>query len=148
MGKFLYGIDSILLPDIYSVYTPELQKTHPFALIFNQSPFGYMGLYLTDSAPYGGRSPLGHERIEYQVGTNIVYYHALKDSKEWQFVKNDTWPDNDSAGLAGVWTNTDIFREDGSLYLAASDPVPVSPITPAAVMEGWAVGMAIRRSRT
>lgn len=26
------------------------------------------------------------------------------------------------------WTNTDIYKPEGTLYLAASDPVPVSPV--------------------
>lgn len=28
-----------------------------------------------------------------------------------------------------IWTNTDILKEDGSVYLAASDPVPVGVLT-------------------
>ena len=43
------------------------------------------------------------------------------------------------------WTNTDIYNEDGTLYLAASIPVPVNPPNPTAMMMGYMVGQAIRK---
>lgn len=48
------------------------------------------------------------------------------------------------------WTNTDIYNEDGTLYLAASDPIPVTA-APAPnmlyMLMGWLIGRAIARSR-
>ena len=48
-----------------------------------------------------------------------------------------------------VWSNTDIYNEDGTLYLAASDPVPVSPVklNPALLVQSFFTGQALRRSR-
>jgi hypothetical protein len=47
------------------------------------------------------------------------------------------------------WTNTDILNEDGSLYLAASDPIPVGgePIDPTSFMQGWLVGRRLAGMR-
>ena len=48
------------------------------------------------------------------------------------------------------WTNTDILNEDGTLYLAASDPIPVTitaPIDPTSLLMGYRVGQMIRGMR-
>ena len=49
-----------------------------------------------------------------------------------------------------IWTNHDILNEDGSLYLAASDPVPVTsaqPIDPNSMLAGYLVGCRLRSMR-
>ena len=46
-----------------------------------------------------------------------------------------------------VWANFDIYNEDGSIYMAASEPIPVGatkPIDPMSMLMGWRVGQAIR----
>lgn len=46
-----------------------------------------------------------------------------------------------------VWTDTDLYRPDGTLYLAASAPIPVNPaptLDPTALLMGWQVGNRIR----
>lgn len=44
-----------------------------------------------------------------------------------------------------VWTNTDLYRPDGALYLAASTPVPV--LNPSVLMQGFMMGDAVKRMR-
>ena len=46
-----------------------------------------------------------------------------------------------------VWSNYDILDEDGTLYLAASEPVPVTAQNPAAMLAGFQLGAAISRMR-
>lgn len=49
-----------------------------------------------------------------------------------------------------VWANFDIYASDGTLYLAASDPIPVTtaaPIDPTSFMQGWLVGRRIAAMR-
>ena len=48
-----------------------------------------------------------------------------------------------------VWTNHDILNLDGTTYLAASDPIPVSSFTPdpISMTMGWLVGRRIAGQR-
>ena len=47
-----------------------------------------------------------------------------------------------------MWTNEPIYYEDGvTLYLAASDPVPVTQLNPAALMQGFTTMLSLRRNR-
>lgn len=47
-----------------------------------------------------------------------------------------------------VWTNTDLYRSDGTLYLAASDPVPVvTTPDPKSMLTAWLVGRRIAKQR-
>lgn len=60
----------------------------------------------------------------------------------------------DYSGLV-IWTNCDIYYKtaeeygelSGKLFMAASDPVPVTTINPSALLETFFKGQAIRRSR-
>jgi hypothetical protein len=47
------------------------------------------------------------------------------------------------------WTSTDLMNEDGTLYLAASEPVPVSDLTPdpTSMLMGWLTGRRIASQR-
>ena len=45
-----------------------------------------------------------------------------------------------------IWANHDIFYEDGSLARAGSVPVP--QLNPAALMQGFATMLSLRRNRT
>lgn len=130
MPKYLYnGVGP--LPDIYSVYTPELQKQYPHAYVATHTQNG--GYYLLlDDIPKNTLAPLWSD----------VAFEA----------KNEQWLEGAStSGLSYriIWCNTDIVGEDGTLYLAASAPVPVSPvqINPAAFMQGFLAGQALRRNR-
>ena len=76
----------------------------------------------------------------------IMYFHNLDLSESG----DGYWEDY---GLAGnqvyrpFWTNHDILTSDGTLYLAASDPVPVTTINPSALLQWFFVGDAIKRNR-
>ena len=145
MADFIYN--GARLTDIYSVYTPELQKSHPFAFVTENH--GNYHLYLS-TVPLTRRLD-GYQYMERTESGSVIAY-KLKDS-EWQ-----RYPENDheitSGNGIGFWTfivlhwsNFDIYNSDGTLYLAASDPVPVTTINPSALMQGFFVGDAIKRMR-
>ena len=48
-----------------------------------------------------------------------------------------------------VWTNTDLYLPDGTLYLAASEPVPIlaPTIEPLSMWMGWKAGNWVARQR-
>ena len=67
------------------------------------------------------------------------------DFTENQYSASGTW-----FSRPIIWANFDILNADGSVYLAASEPVPVGSVTarnPAAMLMGFQLGTAIRRMR-
>ena len=117
-----------VLPNIESVYTPELQETYPYALInrenYNRHDDGWLYLYLTDkpvSTAIGNLYARGANYIAYKVHT----YAEVVTQATWEFVKSD------KVGEEGIfateqwamWTNTDLRHEFSHIILAASDCV-------------------------
>lgn len=51
--------------------------------------------------------------------------------------------------LKGIWANHDILKEDGTVYLAASEPIPVSTWKPdpISMVLGWLVGRRLAGQR-
>lgn len=105
---------------------PNWDKTkYPFAVLFKGSGNSYT-LWVTSYAPYFGY-PEGYTS-KYLVWANPVSLERYKpDTGEFLFYNSGEHNDLTTAyGGAGViWTNTDILNEDGSVWFAASDPVPV-----------------------
>ena len=100
--------------------------------------------------PHYDYSVGGKYCIGYKAGS--VRYRVLEPIIEESVWENGTEYENDGVAteLENVkWANFDVLNEDGTLYLAASDPVPVSPVlNPAAMMQCFLVGQALRRNRT
>lgn len=65
----------------------------------------------------------GKHSIGIPAGTD--HYYMREESGEWVYEKSVAGP----AVVVKVedvkWSNFDILNEDGSVYLAASDPIPV-----------------------
>ena len=64
----------------------------------------------------------------------------------------DTWElaANTNIGyIKPFWANYDVLNEDGTIYLAATEPVPVGgePIDPTSFMQGWLVGRRLAGMR-
>lgn len=61
------------------------------------------------------------------------------------------WVENSNDNAIGyvVWSNTDVYDSTGTLYLAATDPIPVGkPITdPLSFAMGWQLGCRLRAQR-
>lgn len=93
-------------------------------------------------------------------GVTGAYYLKLSDTAittdsdgnavNPQYIANGTesWSENTVITVTGevIWTNYDVYTTDGTLYLSASDPIPVgTPITdPLSFMMGWQLGQRLR----
>ena len=117
---FLYGTCDTPLPDIYSVYTPELQKQFPYAYMFI-SAWGSPTFGIATARPYssdGKKMAIPpHDRIA------VMCSNALDKWAELTDVHN--FPNGITDHLFPFWTNFDLKSEDGTLYLAASEPIPI-----------------------
>ena len=141
-----YLYNGIELPDIYGVYTKELQKTHPFAYI--GQGMGYF-LYLT-TAPFkvDQNGPLQSAQAGAVSGTGLILYNASPWSTEWTKLSEGE-VDGDYTYWNPFWANYEVKTLGGATYLEPSDPVPVSPVqlNPADVVQGYFVGIAVKRMR-
>ena len=122
---------------------PEWDKeTYPYALIYKSS-FGGHVLFLTDV-----------------VGTytsSVVYYNGVRidcdcaqGETEWSdFSDAMSFERYIAASTHYVWANYDILKGDGTLYLAASDPIPVTApaLDPLSMWLGWKAGNWVARQR-
>lgn len=111
-----YLYNGVQLPKL-----PEWDKeTYPYAYISREVEWvgdsHYRVLYMT-------RNPLTineNEEVQMPDGNATCLIYAPYTT--WGAVNESTWSTN---GFAPVWTNTDILYEDGSVAIAASEPVPV-----------------------
>lgn len=133
MGNYLYnGVELPALPEWD-------KKTHPYAYI---------------SEDVEGRIVFRMQKTLTVTATNSIY-------TDWEYMHytfdGTTWGDYYEGYSPGyidldlfniIWTNTNIFNYDGTLHLAASEPVPVSPVpqlNPAALMQGFATMLSLRK---
>ena len=82
------------------------------------------------------------------VGSCVVY-ECLNSSTAWSETDSyDTSPD--SLCRPPVWASYDMYDANGTLYLAASEPTPVTSAPapdPTSMLMGWLVGRAIAGQR-
>lgn len=94
---------------------PERDETaYPYAYILKNMWGSYMLLFSTSPATHDAGSEEGYYSI-----SGLKFYGREGDPE---------WEPQGTAGLQlgrGIWCNTPLYNYDGSLYLAASDPVPV-----------------------
>lgn len=90
---------------------------------------GSYDLYLTPKLPVVKQLPTGYgdntgDWLCNVMGGQIWCYKP--DLGAWAFKMN---LETDEVGIwsfgQGLWSSHDVYNEDGSLYLAASDPIPV-----------------------
>lgn len=139
---YLYGPDKVRLPDIFSVYTPDLQAKYPHAcLIYSKATDQYI-LYAT---PVPGYVYWALLRESVSMGSGLPQYLAARtpegSTSEW-IDRSPEYTDPEATGgypvnfyaESFVWSNHDIYYPDeyshdptlaGTLKFAASDPVPV-----------------------
>lgn len=119
-----YLYNGVRLPEL-----PEWDREkYPYALIGaypNEDGYGISGnLYLTSKVEFGY-----NKYNVWSIATEYIFpFDANSDyPTEWQ-------PGREYSGSPGVnvidWANFDLLDEDGSVYLAASEPVPVDPDEP------------------
>ena len=143
--QYLYN--GTKLPDIYTVYTPELQEQYPFAVI-GKGIFGYgdfytlrafaeNAYYFSNNASFGGSSD----------GTPVPAFTSTLNAGDTAWGEPKFLENSNAAQAGTVWTNFDWVRANGNIFMAASTPVPVPVLNPSVLMQGFMMGDAVKRMR-
>lgn len=126
MGKFYYN--ELLLPDIESVYTPKVQKTHPYAWVYEGSL--HKAILCFSNLPW--------------VCTGNTTYTDGEIIKSYLYKRMDTWSELEPIIETNFilsppdWSNHDVLYKDSTdVYLYKSDPIPA---TPKAALMGYLMG--------
>jgi hypothetical protein len=134
-----YSYNGVELPAL-----PEWDKeTYPYACIVYDD--GVTRLIVSNIAPLYWRRDDNSEGITAPtIGTKAQYYEAMGEL--WEHKGNFPLLYNGLDSCSWVWANTDILdKESGNVYLAASEPVPVTDHN--ALTQGWIVGKRLAAQR-
>ena len=113
------------LPDIYTVYTPELQKLYPFVFI-NLLDIGAIKRATLYCLPELGYNYANNNWCINLSGLTYLTASVKIGGSEWgSFSEESGGTGFVVSNLEDGWANFDVRNENGSVYLAASDPVPV-----------------------
>jgi hypothetical protein len=138
-----YLYNGIKLPDVGGVRTDKI--TYPNATMVGYTD-GDKILLLSTAPLYKGR-----HGATIPAGASAIGYKVVGDA--WE--QYNTWEPSeyDSSYTAWGsniwWASYDLLNEDGSVYLAASEPVPVGgePIDQQSYLMGWRVGQLLQGMR-
>lgn len=162
MGNYLYnGVPLPVLPDTGLQYAAIWRKSTDlivdpvrYGLVVSSEPIYWVDGSSVDS--------LGVISAANTISFEANVYADVPNATEWVEVsRNENYTGGVNEGYDALWANHDVFvctyssllnkyTVTETLYLDASDPVPVSPVpqlNPAALMQGYMVGQAIRRNR-
>ena len=145
MSTFLYN--GIPLPDINEVWTDKEKCKSAFvrkAGAAEGSEVEYR-LVLAASAECGYN---GKDTV--QMWHPTVTYKLLSDNWEKIGESDTVGFGTGYANALIIWSSFDVLNADGTLYLAASEPIPVNPappIDPTSLLMGWLVGKRIAAMR-
>lgn len=153
MANYLYN--GVELPDIHTVYTPEIQEQYPYAVLRASIDGQSYGLYLSEELPYfkeDGTLIIAYANLSQLISVRNLRYNFWRDpipgmGDGWGVGHYSTigvYVDKEDVNRV-FWTNTDILNLDGSVFLAASDPVPT--YDPTALLQGYLVGCRLRAQR-
>lgn len=125
-----YLYNGVELPDINEAWTDEVKETHPYAVIeyatITASGYHIANLIIAPSCT-GGYSVFGDATVVYADGylfRQIGWYDTDGIPTTWG--EPTTVTSSQTRGAeATKWTSTDILNSDGTVYLAASAPIPV-----------------------
>ena len=135
---------------------PEWDKeTYPYALIDHYGwPGGRMRAHLVF---YSQPAETGYnddgDRADWVriIGPRIEYdlfYPEDTIPYDYDWVANSGNPLNGSANRGAIWSNVDIYLDNGTLYIAASEPILVADyIDQASFLQGWLVGRRLAGMR-
>lgn len=138
-------------PDINSVWTDELKAQYPYAYMYEAVGFDLTGVVFTSFEMYRD----GRRTLAKTAGSMVYASHMPPIYDNWQLddevteVKVDDIMFDLDADIQldkpFHWTSHDILNEDGSVYLAASEPIPVNPVTPSKpfCLRSWLTGFAL-----
>lgn len=141
-----YLYNGVELPNINAVYTKEIQGQYPYAVIASLKEDYTMGLYEEYVLFVSNTQPIFDGSIVFLTGTYKLYKYNSTEVTVWTEQENNT-DKYINRFYDTVWCNNDILNSDGTLYLAASDPVPVNPTVPKVTLhpESFLRGVEIGR---
>ena len=124
--------NGVRLPDIYTVYTPELQAEYPHALIIHYpyddgTSLSLLQVFSTPFVTVDYTEKYGYVSVQVEDGGAYMEWQYQSDEyTDWMGsnipITSDTWETRTTKIL---WSNTTIYNPDGTVYMEASDPVPV-----------------------
>ena len=124
MANYLYN--GIELPDINEVWTDK--ETYPYGFITYSEPHGYLVCIMSFVTLVDYYTAAG-ENVKGLIASTsgVCSFYRLSDFSVVGAPVRDCYAGQHILPLdIGVfWSNFDILYEDGTVYLAASDPVPV-----------------------
>jgi len=128
MSKYLYN--GIELPAL-----PEWDKTtYPYAILYLKSSGLYMFSVCNKPFSYGTIEGFSFVGVWAEYNNAYKIYRVSEDLTQFELLNENEnnggyySPCETSHGDMLIWTNTDILNADGSVYLAASVPVPVGEL--------------------
>lgn len=139
-----YLYNGIELPEL-----PEWDKeTYPYVFMY---VINYLGKYLATlycfSEPHHLTVP--NDKGVYAIGVFLGEKYLTGGFSELT-EETGTDPNGHRITTSPHWANYDILNNDGTLYLAASDPIPVGSapeLEPKSFMAGWRMGQFVRGMR-
>lgn len=152
MANYLYN--GVRLPKL-----PEWDKSkYPYALIIHYpyndgTSYSILNVFSKPFSAIDLTEKYGYVSVQVveDGGTYLEWAFTSGTDTQWRTanspVTSDTW---ESRTTKVQWTNTDILEPDGTLHLAASEPVPVTtaaPIDPTSLLMGYRGGQMIRGMR-
>ena len=115
-----YLYNGLRFPSIDMVYTDDVKKTHPYAYIALDE-----WLYIS-SAPWKAHSVGNGYRYKVAEDAEIILAEVPTHGDKWVVIDTTEYAAGDTVTSGELnWSNVDVYTTDGTLYLAASKPVPV-----------------------
>lgn len=118
-----YLYNGIRLPAL-----PEWDRgVYPYAVIF-MGDSGKAELYASSVPQYVTTIDGGVSQSFKESGKMLCFVDGYDGSLWGNSLRVTVYSgiyQNTSNGISGLWANYDVYAEDGTLYLAASEPVPV-----------------------
>lgn len=102
------------------------RETYPYALITSrEGDYNYKTLYLLDRVEYYYHDPDNLNRWSFSLPNGYLIASYNKSRTEWEDFEKRNYTVLNVYDNPFKWSNFDVINEDGSVYLAVSDPVPV-----------------------
>lgn len=157
MAYYLYN--GVQLPDISGAWDNLIQSITAYKLsygVFVYAPEEQLGVRFYATAypwRYDGVNVYSADSKGTFTHWAELEYHGFEDYDGFMWWKGSagSWADPLSLTPGDCfWTSHDILNTDGTVFLAASDPIPVTepePIDPTSMLMGWLVGRQIAGMR-
>lgn len=118
------GYVGVVVPDIETVYTPELQKTYPYAYVYDDvSGDGYCLSIFSEPCYWTYSEVMGY-RLSGAGIDSVDYIYIPGVSEKWEDWRTSVPFGGEHMPLH--WANVGISNPDGNgLFFAKSDPVPI-----------------------